>query len=148
MKTVFLRRIPLPKFKKGSGRGKNKTYKEVLVTLNNTSQWIRYSQTKIKNEYKQILREFYFPEPEKEYEKLTIDYRIIRNSRRTLDKDNVVWALKWIADTLEEIGYIKNDQNVNFRSFDTILDKSSSETLLEIRVLEGSDRWEDHEQID
>jgi hypothetical protein len=136
---ILERRLPLPKKKTKSKKTKKIT--ETLCTLNNVTQWIRYSKTKIKNDYKDLLKDFFIPEPEKQYNALNIQYRIIRDTKRNLDKDNVVFALKWISDTLEDLGYVKNDNVVNFESYDTLYDKQASETMLEIRIAIGEKKW-------
>jgi len=136
---LFSKKIHLPKFKKKSKKTNNSSY--VLATLNNISQWYRYNKTKIKNDYKLYLKEWVVPEPNQQYEHLLIQYRIIRNSKRKLDKDNVIFALKWLADTLEEMEYIKNDQIVNFQSFNTIENTNLPETMLEIKIISTKQTW-------
>ena len=136
---LFERRLNLPKFRtKSKVTGK---YSEILATLNNISKWYRWSKTKIKDEYKSGLKEYYIPEPDNVHDSLTIDYRIIRHTNRTVDKDNIIFALKWLADTLEELGYVKNDKVVNFRSFDTIVDIRNPETMFEVRVHTNKEEW-------
>jgi hypothetical protein len=58
-----------------------------------------------------------------------------------LDKDNIVFALKWIADTLETLGYVKDDKIINFHSFDTIVDTSLPETMFEIQITTDELKW-------
>ena len=139
MSEIFTRRLNLPKIKKKSKTTGKYTY--VLATLNNVSSWIRWNKTKIKNEYKSDLKEYFIPEPEKLYDTLIIDYRIIRHNNMKLDKDNLVFALKWLSDTLEELGYVKDDKIINFRSFDTIVDTSLPETMFEVRVKNEIIEW-------
>lgn len=136
---IFSKKIHLPKFKKRSKTTKKTT--EILATLNNLPYWYRYSKTQIKEEYKTLLKEFYIPEPTKQYTSLIIEYRIIRHIRTKIDKDNVVFALKWISDSLEDLGYIKNDTVVNFHSYDTVYDISLPETMLEIRISDNTNIW-------
>ena len=50
-------------------------------------------------------------------------------------------ALKWLSDLLEELGYVKNDNVVNFSSFDTAYDLNAEETMLEIRVIDSKNEW-------
>jgi len=116
-------------------------YTEILCTLNNVTKWIRWNKTEIKNTYKTNLKEMYFPEPEEIYPELTINYRLIRHNNTRLDKDNIIFALKWIADSLEELGYIKDDKVINFHSFDTIVDTSLPETMFEIQVTTNKLYW-------
>jgi hypothetical protein len=136
---ILKRKLPLPK-KKTKSKKTGKTT-EVICTLNNVSSWIRFGKTKIKNTYKTLLKDYFIPEPEKQYDALNIQYRIIRDSKRNIDKDNVVFALKWIADTLEELGYVENDKVINFESFDTSINKDASETMIEINILSGKKEW-------
>jgi len=136
---VFQRKLHLPKFHKKSKVTKNTS--EILITLNNISSWYRYSKTKIKEEYKDLLKEFYIPNPIQEYQTLTIEYRIIRHNKINIDKDNVIFALKWISDTLEELGYVRNDNVINFHSYDTVYDKDISETMLEVRIINIQNIW-------
>jgi len=136
---LFQTKIPLPKYRTKSK--KTKKYTEVLCTLNTISKWYRYSKTKIKNDYKTILKELSVPEPTMQYDSILIEYRIIRHTKQNIDKDNVVFALKWLSDLLEELGYIKNDNVVNFSSFDTTYDLSAEETMLEIRVINSKNEW-------
>jgi hypothetical protein len=124
--------LELPKYKRKSGH--------ILCTLNNIPKWYRYNKTKIKQEYKEFLS-YVIPEPETTYEALTIHYRIVRHNNRRIDKDNVIFALKWLSDYLESIGYIKDDNVVNFVSYDTIVNKNIPETMLEIYVTDQKQEW-------
>lgn len=149
MEEILTRRLELPKVRLPIKKTKKTKYKEtrysdVLCTLNNTHRFIKFRKTDIKNLYKSTLKEMYIPEPEQMYEQLTIDYRLIRHNDTTIDKDAVAWAIKWIADTLEELGYVANDKIINFCSFDTIVDKSLPETMFEMRLMNGSRQWEDN----
>lgn len=116
-------------------------YTEILCTLNNAGSWIRWGKAEIKNNYKFSLKEMYIPEPTSVYEALTIDYRLLRHSKARLDKDNIVFALKWLADSLEEMGYVNDDKIINFRSFDTEYTPENPETMFEIRVHTNTSKW-------
>lgn len=147
METILERRLPLPKAKLKMAKTKahpEKRYSEVLCTLNNVGRWIKWNKDKIKNDYKDHLKEFFIPEPEREYESFTIQYRLLRDTKKTLDKDNVVFGLKWLADTMQDLGYVKDDKVVNFHSFDTEHDSSLSETMFDIRIVEGSQKWDEN----
>jgi len=118
-------------------------YTQQLCTLNNYSKWGRFSKAEIKNTYKELLKDMIIPEPAEVYTTLTINYRLIRHNNTRLDKDNIVFALKWIADTLEELDYIKDDKIVNFHSFETIVDSTLPETMFEIQVTTDELKWTD-----
>ncbi len=118
-----------------------KRFSEVICTLNNVGRWIRWDKVKIKNTYKDHLREYFIPEPEEQYTALNIKYRIVRHNKSTLDKDNVIFGLKWLADLLEELGYVKDDKVVNFESFDTVVDASLPETMFQIQITTGPKEW-------
>ena len=141
---IFTRRLPFPKFKtktKSSKSYPNGRWTEHLCTLNNTTKFIKFKKTEIKNTYKNRLIEYYLPDPEQIYDELTVEYRIVRHNNTSVDKDNVVWALKWIADAMAEIGYVKNDKIINFHSFDQVTDSSLPETMIEIRAISRSEKW-------
>lgn len=144
MEEIFTRRLHLPKFRHKMAKTKKfpqVRYTETLCTLNNTSKWISFKQTEIKNTYKNMMVDMYIPEPETMYKNITIQYRLIRHNKQKLDKDNIVWALKWIADAMESMGYIADDKDINFHSFDTIIDSSLPETMFEVRVMNDSQKW-------
>lgn len=146
MNEIFTRRVHLPKVRLRMAKTKSHPevrYSDVLCTLNNTGRFIKFRITEIKNTYKDQLKEFIIPEPEMVYEELTIHYRLIRHNKTQIDKDGVAWALKWIMDTLEEMGYVENDKIINFQTFATITDSSLPETMFEMRVCSEEERWED-----
>ena len=136
---IFKRRVPLPK--KNTKSKKTGKITQTLCTLNNATSWLRYGKTKIKNTYKQLLKEYFIPEPQKQYSALVIKYRIVRHTKQNIDKDNVIFALKWIADSLEELEYVKNDNVINFESYDTFYDSKIKETMLDIIVTTGEKKW-------
>jgi len=136
MEELFTVKIPFPFFISG-----RKVKTRTLLSLNNVSRWKR-KQTEIKNEFKQSLREIYLPEPAFISEELTIQYRVVRHTKLRFDsQDNAVYALKWLGDVIEEMGYIKDDTNANIQSFPTLVDKSLPETMLQVRLMAGSDSW-------
>jgi len=136
---LFTVRVPFPGYNKKSKKTKNKL--KLLATMNNVLDWKRFYETKIKNEFKQNLIDFYIPEPEKKYESLTIEYRILRNSRRKIDPDSAGFAMKWIQDTLEKVGYVEDDRTIQLKSFPTQI-INSPETLIEFRIRPGSEKWD------
>ncbi len=133
MKKLFSFKVPLPKHHR-------KKKSDVICTLNNISTWKR-SETKIKKEYKDLLRDLYIPEPDEMYESLIIDYRILRHNKRRLDKDNVIFSEKWLSDLLEDMGYVDDDKVNCIRAFPTIVDMSLPETMIEFRLNSGSIEW-------
>ena len=110
--------------------------------LNNISKWKRYSEAKIKNEYKAVLESLYIPNPpEKPHEALTIEYRLVRHNKRKIDSDNAIFALKYLSDVLEKLGFVDNDTNTQFKSFPKEVDETLSETMLDIRVYADAEPW-------
>jgi len=119
--------IPMAKFKRKG--------KEQLVTLNNTSKWFRYGVTKIKNEYKNLLKEFFISSnPNPPYKELIITYRILRDSKRKLDSDNIIWNIKWFTDVLTETNWLVDDDKVTFTIFPTEYVKDTKETSIKVTV--------------
>jgi len=86
--------------------------KRQLISLNNTHRWFRYGQTKIKNGYKDLLKEFYIPTPSTKYDSLMIEYEVQRHNKRRVDAMNIVaFADKWFLDSLTETGWLSDDDN-------------------------------------
>ena len=140
MKKIILeRRIPLPKMTRLTKKTRKKT--EILCTLNNITQWIKFQKSEIKNKYKLHISEYFIPEPDEQLEAFTVEYRIVRHTKRKIDKDNIVFGLKWLVDLMAEMGYVKDDMTVNFDSFDTIYDSTQSETMIDIRIISGGKKW-------
>ena len=121
-----------------------KTKSHIILTPNNISKWFRYSQTKIKADYKAILTDLLVPDPIKQYDSLTIKYRIIRHNNRKIDQDNATFpSLKWFNDVLEKLGYVEDDRTISINSFDTIIDSSQPEPRMQIQCYSGSEEWAD-----
>lgn len=139
MTEIFTRKIPFPSYsKKTKKTGKKST---ALCTVNTIPSWYRWSGTKIKNQFKQDLADMYIPEPEEMYSHLTVQYRIIRDSKRRIDSDSAALVLKWFNDHLEASGYIKDDTNINLQAFPTVIDNTQCETMIEIKLLNKKQKW-------
>jgi len=103
--TLFEIVIPLAKYK---AKGK-----EQLCSLNNYSKWGRFAKTKIKTEYKELLKEFYIPtNNNKPYRNLEIEFQILRHNKRKVDADNLAFNHKWFIDSLVETSWLTDDDQV------------------------------------
>jgi hypothetical protein len=92
----------------GSGR-----YKNQYATVNTLPYWYRYQKTKIKNSFKEMLRNWYFPESEITYDFAEITFKIIKPTKIRQDPDAFgASAYKWAIDTLVEQKYIIDDMNI------------------------------------
>jgi hypothetical protein len=115
------------------------------------SKWLRFHSSKIKNEYKNNLKEWYIPTPEKTFDKLLIEFHLYRHNKRTLDTDNLGFIIKWTIDAIKEInwseewvgnkvnitkkeGWMKDDDNVEYNVKPAILDKKLLETVITVKV--------------
>ncbi len=140
--------IPLPKYKHVEKATKDRTTKAGifkpaterkefvrLALVNNLQYWYRFQKTEVKNNYKTLLKEFFIPNPEMEYKSLTIEYRILRHNKRKIDSDAIVFAVKWITDSLCEIGYVKDDDTVTHILIPAEYREGLTETQLEITIL-------------
>ena len=135
MGLIFETIVPLPKFRKKSKITGN--YSEIIATLNNVSQWLRYKKTEIKNQYKQLCRDFFIPEPPDEWKPITsvvLEYTILRHNTKRIDTDNVIFASKFLADLLVDMGYLIDDNQVTLIIKPYIVDKSLVETQLSMRM--------------
>ena len=115
--------IPVAKYK---SKGKMQ-----VISLNNISKWGRFGKTKIKNEYKDLLKEFFIPTNQKEpYKKLNITFHILRENRRKFDADNIVFNIKWFIDSLTETKWLIDDDKVTF----TVVPAEYVENLTEMQL--------------
>jgi len=124
-------------------------YKEQVISLNNISKWHRFHSSKIKNEFKDLLKEWYIPTPEKQYESIYVEFMLYRHNKRTLDSDNLGFQIKWIIDAIKEtenedildnkskpITWIIDDDKVKYSVEPAILDRDLLETELKVVVYE------------
>ena len=148
MQQIFKIVVPLPKYKHvdkatkeritKAGVHKPATLRKEFIRLaliNNLQNWYRFQKTEVKNNYKTLLKEFFLPEPTEVYKSLTVEYRILRHNKRKIDSDAIAFAVKWITDSLCEIGYVKDDDTVTHVLIPAEYRKGLVETQLELTVL-------------
>jgi len=125
--------VPLAKFTRISKITKKPT--EQLCTLNNYSRWSKYGLKELKNQYKNLLREFFIPEPEFEpLNNIILDYQILRHNKRKVDVDNVIINQKWISDLLQDMNWISDDDQVTLVLRPSIFHKGISETQFKLKA--------------
>ncbi len=129
-KVLFSIVVPLPYWE---SRGKKQ-----IISLNNTGKWARYGITKIKNQYKDLLGEFYLPEPPGDpYKSLDITYEILRHNKRRADSMNLVaYSDKWLLDKLTSMGWLTDDDNCFHHIRPAIYTEGLVETQLRVTVRE------------
>ncbi len=90
--------------------GSKKKSQEVCST-NNISRWWRHSKTKIMNQFKQDMREWFIPEwQDNPYRYAEIHFTILRTNNRKMDPDSLgPSTYKWTIDLLTELNYIIDD---------------------------------------
>ncbi len=124
---LFSVQIPLAKWKT------KKT--EQICSLNNTGRWIKFGITKIKNEYKDILRDFYIPDAEHTYDTCLITYKILRHNKRKVDADGITpWSGKWFQDSLVDTNHLSDDDKVYYAVAPAEYTENLIETQLEVTV--------------
>ena len=126
-----------------------KKNKNVICTTNNISKWFRYGKPKISKTFKDILKELYIPVYDKEpHSSALIVFQILRDSKRKMDPDSLSSSsYKWAIDTLVELGYIKDDDNIdillrqtqygNTESIETEISMKVKLGDYEIRIIDG-----------
>lgn len=129
-------------------------YKEQVISLNNINKWYRFQSSKIKNEYKELLKDWYIPTPDNTYEALYIEFHLYRHNKRTLDSDNLGFIIKWTIDAIKEInwkidttgkkpktiknpGWMIDDDNITYLVKPAILNTDLEETEIKVRVFKG-----------
>lgn len=114
----------------GVGKSKNQ-----YATNNNIPTWYRFQKTKIKNAFKESLREWYVPATNHKFDRATITFQILRDSSRKIDADAFgVSAYKWFIDLLVEQGWLKDDDKVRVIQEPVVLNASSNETQIFCKV--------------
>lgn len=115
-------------------------YRKQVISLNNVGKWLRFHQSKIKNEYKQNLKDFCItPPPAIKYKKLFITFRIYRNNKRILDSDAIGFIVKWTIDAIKEVGWLVDDDQITYIVFPSILNKDLVESEINVSVFENVD---------
>jgi len=131
VKQLFEFKVPCPK------------YQQTVISLNNVSKWHRFHQSKIKNTYKDNLKDWYIPTPEKEYKSMYIEFHLMRHNKRVLDSDNLGFIIKWTLDAIKEtrneekdINWLEDDDQITYLVKPAILDKELLETEIIVKVFE------------
>jgi hypothetical protein len=118
-------------------------YKNQVISLNNIPKWYRFHQSKIKNEYKDMLKEWYIPTPKKEYTSLYIEFHLFRHNKRVLDSDNLGFIIKWTLDSIKEteniekkIKWLTDDDQIQYMVVPAILNRDLKDTSITVKVFE------------
>ena len=120
--------VPFPKIQSGKRKGQ-------LATLNKLPYFYRYGITKLKNEFKDMMKNWYIPEHTgKKYRWAEIHYTILRENKRKIDSDsNAIWT-KYVQDVLVEQGYLIDDDQCRVVLEPTLLGQKCMETCIKIQV--------------
>ena len=130
---LFKTVVPLAKFKSKSKKTGKVT--EQLCTLNNASRWVRFGKAEIKAKYKQLLREFFIPEPEGEpLNSITLEFSLLRHNRKKVDVDNLIYNQKFILDLLQDMKWISDDDQVTLVLKPSVYIETLSETQFQLRA--------------
>ena len=117
--------FPYPKI--GIGKSKNQ-----LVTMNNSSVWLRYYKTKIKKDLKETLSEWVLPESTLGSKSGEVIFKLYRPTKQRLDADSVAFVAKWIIDLLVERGYYEDDNQLRVVYEPVTVDKDRVETDIKV----------------
>ena len=94
------------------GKGKKANQ---LCTVNNLPYFYRYGITRIKNTFKEQLKEWYIPKHTGEPTRSAlVIFRIKRKNKKRIDPDSAALPQKWIADVLVEQGYLIDDDQIRY----------------------------------
>lgn len=139
--------IPLPKYKHVDKPTKEKVSKsgkiikaqprkefQRIALVNTVEKWFRFQKTEVKNNYKELLKDFYIPEPTGKYHSMTIEYIIHRNSKSKIDADSIAFAVKWITDSINEAGWLYDDDKVTHILSPAVYAPGNAETQVRIIV--------------
>jgi len=138
---LFSFNIPCPIYEGKISKKTGKKSKQV-VSLNNIHQWLRFHKSKISNEYKNQLKDWYIPEnPNPKYESIDIQFELKRHNKRVLDSDNLGIIIKWTIDAIkgekndkEGSKWLIDDDKVFYNVVPAILDETLLETEIKVTV--------------
>ena len=120
--------VPFPKIPSGK-------YKGQLATMNRLPLFHRYGITKIKQEFKQLLEEWYIKKnTEIKYKKAEIHFTIQRNSNRKIDSDSMSYMVKYVIDTLVHQKFLEDDDQCRITLEPTQLGIEGVETSILVQV--------------
>jgi hypothetical protein len=119
------------KYPFGSGR-----YRQQLLSLNMVSKLNSHALGKIKNDFKNQIKDWLVPEGSEEpiHNGLTIHAKVIRHNKRKFDAINMAIVVKWLEDILVEQGIVEDDRDDEIVLFPTEIDDSLDETMIEFKV--------------
>ena len=139
--------IPLPKYKHVDKPTKEKISKtgkiikaqprkefQRIALINNLHKWFRFQKTEVKNNYKELLKDFYISEPTRKYRSGEIEFIIHRDSKAKLDSDAIIFAVKWFTDSLVETGHLVDDDRITYILKPSIYTPNNAETQLRVIV--------------
>lgn len=109
--------------------------KKSLVTLNSWGNMHWAVKSKIKVEYKELLKTWFLTD-EKLPEKLHFDWQPIYKDNRKRDSINVSPSIKVIEDCLTELGCIIDDDQTSHLIRARKVDKTFSDHTIELKLYE------------
>ncbi len=82
-----------------------------LISNNNISKWWKQSKTKLMNDFKNKMKEWYLAEnDDSPYRWAEIHFTILRTNNKKIDSDALSSSTyKWTIDLLTELGYLVDD---------------------------------------
>lgn len=95
--------IPMPKYKHVDKATKDRVTKsgnflkatprreyQRIALINNLHKWFRHQKTEVKNNYKELLNDFYIPAPMEKFNAGSIKFIIQRETKAKLDSDAII----------------------------------------------------------
>ena len=120
----------------GSGR-----YKNQLVSINNLNKINHFQLSKIKNKFKQDVKEWLVPEGigEPIRDGVLIRTSIIRHNKRKFDAINTAVVVKWLEDILVESRIIEDDKDNEIHHINTQYHTGLVQTMIQFEVYTKED---------
>jgi len=117
----------LPKI--GVGKHKNE-----YVLMNNASVWLRFYKPKIMSAFKERITSWSIPISTLKSKSGRIEYQLYRPNKKRLDSDAPSYVYKWIMDTLVDLGYFIDDNDITLVLKPVIVEKDRVETEVRVTV--------------
>lgn len=117
-------------------------WKNQVISLNNVGKWLRFQGSKIKNEYKEMLKEWHIPTPDFEHSSLYIEFHLTRHNGRVLDSDGLGFIIKYTIDAIKEtanddgLRWMTDDDQITYLVKPAVLDRDLLETEITVKVFD------------
>ncbi len=109
---------------------------KTILTLNSSNRMQFHQRMTIKNKYKKIIEPIISGLARFDGGHQHFILQLVFSDRRSRDLDNQIFTLKWVQDTIVELGKLDDDKHVSFTFLPPINEPKLSEHYCEITAID------------